>query len=192
MRLKRRLFLLTIILLCVMPAGGCKKNEGNSEQAQIVQETDNVGEKNNDVSTGEETPTPTLELTDNKEMFIYSINSDTMEKESITAMISSNEEITPDLIVEKVVDSLEDASFLVGIDAVATSGDIVIVSFEKDLAPVANVNKRIETEILDVVAQSLLDNLNDYTKVVFRVMGEAYQSAHRTFGIDQVYLEKSN
>ena len=191
MRLKRRLFLLTIILLCVVPSGGCKKNKENVEQTQIAGSTDGL-ELEDESESMDEILTPTFALAGNKEMMIYSINSDTMEKESITALISADAEITPQLIVEKVVDSLEDASFLVGIDEVTTSDETIIVSFEKELAPVSDVDKQIETEILDVVAQSLLDNLEGYSKVVFRVMGEAYQSNHRTLGIDQVYLEKSN
>jgi hypothetical protein len=92
--------------------------------------------------------------------------------------------------VEKVVESMADETFMIGIDDVDEEGDAIIVSFLDNQPPVMNVGSSVEGEILDAIAQSLLDNLEgEYEKVIFRVMGKAYSSGHFEFGINQVYME---
>lgn len=136
----------------------------------------------------EEVSSPNIELTA-KELMIYSISSNRKDISSVTALVTA-EEITPQLIVDTVVDSMEDASFLVDVNEVITQEDIIIVDFNKNSPPVVNVSKDAETAILDAIAQSLLDNLGDYHKVIYRVEGEAYSSKYRSFAFDYVYIEK--
>ena len=66
----------------------------------------------------------------------------------------------------------------------------MVVNFFKNSPPVSGVTKETETAILDAVAQSLLDNLADYHKVIYRVEGEAYTSDNLTFTENYVYIEK--
>ena len=53
-----------------------------------------------------------------------------------------------------------------------------------------NVSKEVETSILDAIAQSLLDNLTDYNKVIFRIMGDSYQTDNFSFDLNHIYMEK--
>ena len=124
-----------------------------------------------------------------KEISIYTLNETTLEVEVVEAIVPEESEITPDLIVDMVVDSLADRLVMVGIDGVTTKDDTVIISFLSDVAPSANVGSEPEGTILDCFAQSLVDNLEDYPKVIFRLEGQAYVSEHFTFGIDEVYLD---
>lgn len=125
----------------------------------------------------------------NKEISIYTMNESTFEVEPATALISEDSEVTPELIVDLVVDSFADRSVTIGIDSIKTKDDAVIVSFLSDQPPLVNVGGSVETTILDAIAQSLVDNLDDYTKVIFQVEGEAYASGHYEFKINQVYLD---
>ena len=47
-----------------------------------------------------------------------------------------------------------------------------------------------EAAILDAIAQSLLDNLTDYSKVIFRVEGKAYVSGVFEMDINDVYMKE--
>ncbi len=126
-----------------------------------------------------------------KEIYIYTINESTQDVESAVALVPENSEITPQLIINLVEDSLADRLITVGIDEVTTQKDEVIVSFKSGQPPLINVGSGLEKTILDAIAQSLVDNLEDYPKVVFRVQGKAYSSGHFSFGLNEVYLENS-
>lgn len=146
-------------------------------------ETDN--EENNDSNNNEIEPVVT------KEVNIYTMNETTLEVESAVALVPIDTELTPKIIVDMVVDSFADRLVTVGIDSVTTKDDTVIVSFLKDKAPLFNAGSGLEDTILDAIAQSLVDNLPAYPKVIFRAEGEAYASGHYEFGIDEVYLDNN-
>ncbi len=180
-----------IALLCMICVSGCKQKE------ELRDNTPSTPMKE---ATITEVPTQEIEITkelepkiqgldDMKELSIYSIDSQSAEKISITAMISNEKEITPAMIVDKVVESIADETYTIGIDSVTTEDDIVIVSFLDDQPPVTNVGSSVEGEILDAIAQSLLDNLDDYHKVIFRVMGGPYQSGHIELELNTIYME---
>ncbi|BCJ95117.1 hypothetical protein acsn021_26860 [Anaerocolumna cellulosilytica] len=155
----------------------------NSETVSdsILQPTDTPkGEK----GTGQPAPVASIEVP------IYTINQNTQEVESVVALVPENSELTPELIVDLVIDSFDDRLISVGIENVTTDKDTVIVSFLNDYAPLINVGSGVETTILDAIAQSLVDNLKDeYPKVIFRVEGKEYSSGHYLFGLNEVYLD---
>jgi hypothetical protein len=124
-----------------------------------------------------------------KEIPIYTINESTQEVEAATATINEDTEITPELIVDQVIDSLAERLIDVGVESVTTEKDTVIVSFTGDTPPVSNVDLSVETTILDSIAQSLVDNLPEFPKVIFRVAGESYQSANLSYDLNGVYLD---
>ncbi len=143
------------------------------------------------VETEEPTPTPSdIQPTKNVELPLYTVNVDSGEIEIETALVPADTKITPDLIVEKVVESMADRSIEVGIEKVSYEGDAVIVSFYKDKAPLSEMGSGYEAAILDAIAQSLIDNLEDYKKVIYRAEGEAYTSGHFEFELNDVYLEE--
>ena len=47
-----------------------------------------------------------------------------------------------------------------------------------DKAPLTNVGAGFEEAILNAIAQSIADNLDDYNKVIYRVEGGPYKSGH--------------
>lgn len=209
---KRLLFIISFLCMCLIAACSSKsdnqqtKNQSSTVEEKNVVERNVTTEDNNDIQpllkdSDQNTDNPldestkqdmeSLESFVTKEILIYTINETTSEVEVVPALISNDSEITPELIVEKVTDSLVDRLVMVGIDQVTTDDDTVIVSFLSNQPPLTNVGSGLETTILDAFAQSLVDNLEDYPKVIFREEGEAYSSGHYKFGIDQVYLDGS-
>ncbi|NLK28281.1 MAG: hypothetical protein GX306_08065 [Clostridiales bacterium] len=204
-------FLLIATLICIFLLTGCDKVRFNTYKASeenskenTIEESKEQQEKEKDATKKEDkntkdtkkdnsmnvTPTPSvIKPTANIELLIYTINPESGEIEAATAMISDSNELTPELIVSKVVESMADKSIKVGIDKVTTENDAVIVSFLSDQPPLTNVGAGIESAILNSIAQSLMDNLPEYNKVIYRVEGEAYRSEHIDLGIDEAYLE---
>jgi len=134
---------------------------------------------------------PGIQPVANTELMIYTIDSNSGDIEPDIALIPEGNVITPELIVTTAVESMADQSLKVGIENVSTEGDAVIVSFYSDQPPLRDVGGGIETAILNALAQSLLDNLDDYSKVIYRVEGNAYSSDHIELGFDEVYLSEN-
>jgi hypothetical protein len=169
-----------------------ESNENSQENVAVKSNKIQDSVVNTDESSGStsETDTESVEPTATKEISIYTMNETSLEVESVTALVPEKSEITPQLIVNLVADSLADRLVTVGIDNVTTEGDTVIVSFLSNQPPLTNVGSGLEETILTAFAQSLVDNLKDkYPKVIFRQEGKAYSSGHFEFGINEVYLD---
>lgn len=159
---------------------------------QSNDETSTLTKDNETTATdSKETVPETVERVATKEISIYTINESSQGVESATGLVPENSKITPQLIIDLVQDSLADQSIMVGIDEVTTDKDTVIVSFKSDQPPLINVGSGLEKTILDAIAQSLVDNLPDYPKVIFRVEGKAYSSGNFSYGLDEIYLDNS-
>lgn len=118
---------------------------------------------------------------------IYSVDSDTMNL--IPATVKKEKRtVTPEYITGLVEDSLEDEN--VRVYSIKQEGERIILSFYKDGKPIRNCSKSMETLILDCFANSLLDNVAECTKVVFRCEDKAYKSEHSSFQIDEVYASE--
>jgi hypothetical protein len=208
----KRLFLLILMVTGLLLLTGCNLfsldvfDASEEDKTPVITLAPSEAEKDNSSSNNESTPegtssietkqstepTPTpseIQPTASIELPLFTVNVDTGEIEAVTALVPADTEITPDLIVEKVIESMADRSLEVGIEAVSTEGKAVIVSFYKDKAPLSEMGSGYEAAILDAIAQSLIDNLEDYNKVIYRAEGEAYTSGHFEFDINDVYLE---
>lgn len=166
------------------------KDEGNvTDKGDDVTDNESNVEANNEASNDENNKE--VEPVVTKEVNIYTMNETTLQVESAVALVPVDTELTPEIIVDMVVDSFADRLVTIGIDSVTTKDDIVIVSFLKDKAPLFNAGSGLEDTILDAIAQSLVDNLPAYPKVIYRAEGEAYASGHYEFEIDEVYLDNN-
>lgn len=165
------------------------ENDPTEESDEV--DSAKLQENKTDTTDLKETEAPTVKPVATKEISIYTINEETKAVESAVALVPADSEITPELIIDQVTDSLADSLVEIGVDTVTTKKDAVIVSFKSDQPPLTNVGGGLEKSILDAVAQSLVDNLKDYPKVIFRVEGQAYSSKNYSFGLDQVYLDNS-
>lgn len=167
-------------------------NVSSNDDIDISDNTDvkEVGILNADAANkGDDNPTPTaIQPIQNIELMIYIVNSNA-DLDPVYALVPADKELTPKLIVDTVVDSMADQSLFIGVESVTTQGDTVIVSFYKDQPPLKDVGAGFESAILDAIAQSLIENLDEYNKVIYRAEGGPYISGHLEMGIDEVYFE---
>ncbi len=178
MKIKKKAFLFTLMsALFLMTA--CGKEEpvesGFLTPPPVISEQPTI------------TPEITFQPGELKTITYYTI-SDTMLKEEATAVLASDTVLTPEYIVDYVADSMLDTAVVIRIDSVTVEEERIIVSFMDDSMPVCDTKEGLEGEILDAIAQSLLENLEEYSAVVFRVMGEGYTSENRSYDKNYVYL----
>ena len=131
---------------------------------------------------------PTIAPPENMEVTIYTLNPDSLEKEAVTVLITVEDALTPELIVEQVVDAMEDEGFYIGINGILIDGNSVRIDFKSDAAPVLDVGASVEGSIIDILAQSILDNLPQYNKIYISIEGGPYHTGHIEFELDEVYL----
>ena len=73
-------------------------------------------------------------------------------------------------------------------DDIIIEGESVRIDFKSDAAPVIDVGASVEGSIIDILAQSILDNLSQYKKIYISIEGGPYHSGHLEFELDDVYL----
>lgn len=150
--------------------------------------TDNANTNNtNATKKPENENSNTTSDSSKKELPIYTINDTTLETESAIAMVPADSKLTPELVVNAVVDNFKEHNLQVGIDFVKEKEDAVIVSFKSDKAPLTDVGAGVEATILDCISQTLLDTFDTCKKVIFQVEGKAYESGHLLYEIDEAY-----
>ncbi len=212
----KRNFVLILVVIGLLLLAGCNMfqfdffDESEEDNSSVITLAPNDDEKDDTSSSitdtpkdkdstepqksTESTPTPPdIQPTNSIELPLYTVNIDTGEIEAEIALVPADTKITPDLIIEKVVESMADRSIEVGIQDVSYEDDTVIVSFYKDKAPLSEMGSAYEAAILDAIAQSVIDHRKDYNKdynkVIYRAEGKAYISGHFEFGLNDIYLE---
>ena len=122
-------------------------------------------------------------------IYIYTVDATLESVVNKTVMVKDTTEITPELIIEYILDSLKDESVNVSVKDVEYKNGICIVNFDESIIAIAKSNADIENAILDAIAQSVLDNVEGCKKIKYRINGSAYSTANRTFALDYVYMD---
>ena len=106
---------------------------------------------------------------------------------SLIPVVVKKEEktLTAEYITYLVTQNLEDED--VRVDHVEQQKNVVVVSFDSKAKPVKRCSKQMETLILNCFASSLLDNVKDCKKIIYRCKNKRYKSSHRSFGFNEVY-----
>jgi len=133
-----------------------------------------------------------FDLSELKEIYFYTVNPETCETEAVSAVVNGDVADEANVLMALVADSLEDAGYEIGIQSTELNGDHVVVDFYSDMCPVTGLTKEEEKAVLDAIAQSLLDNLTEQNGVVFRIMGEAYETENFSFGQNYVYMKNQH
>lgn len=190
-RIRKICFILVISVMSMSAACSSSRQDKDSTRIANQKITSTPTDSPNDIGElREEIVTPAVEPAATKEIYIYTLSADSKDVEARIALVSQENQLTPEMVVDLVTDSLSDDLITVNIDSVTTQEDCIIVSFQPDAAPVVETEKETETAILDALAQSLIENITeDYNKVIFRIAGEAYQTDQYSFLKDQVYLD---
>ena len=120
----------------------------------------------------------------------YSVDVDTCEVIRSTTMIREGADITGSMIVDIIVDSLNDESISLGIDYIEEDdAGYCIISFDGQMEELSAAYPELEDAVLDAVAQSILDNVDSCSGVIYRILGREYVTEGNSFGIDYVYME---
>lgn len=195
------IFILVSFVLCTVLLTSCGNNAGGdvqiiSKDSPKPKTTDAgnqnfaiVGDSASDQPIDDEGEDSYRDVLENqKQLPIYCINDDGTDIESVDILIDGKAEINAALVIDEVASEFSNHKLTIGIDNVKQDDKgSVFVSFKKDTAPVVGVEEDTEYLILDSFSQSILDNVEDCTAVIFQVEGNAYQSEHVSFKEDEAY-----
>lgn len=145
-----------------------------------------IGCKATDKKTTPSSPIPTQKST-METLSIYTIDSDTMTLVPVKVK-KSTDKLTPEYITSLVEENLDDET--VRVYSVEQENERVYLSFYRDGKPFVKCSKKMENLILNCFANSLLDNLEECKKIVFRCEDKAYKSANYSFKINEVYASE--
>lgn len=202
MKKMNKLYTLCIIcIVCMLAFAGCKKDSSddnkdngstNSMEPSLEVSPSPVPSPSPEASASpkpsEEPEKKDKESKGKKEVNIYGMNEETQESEPATATIEG--EISAESIVQAVVDYYTKHSIEIGIYSVTQKDSTVIVSFMSDKAPIVGVGSGAEATILNSIADSLIDNVENCKSVIFRMEDGPYESGHFVFEIDEVYTKE--
>ncbi len=123
---------------------------------------------------------------------IYTIDDETLETVSLTAMIDTAGGLTPEAVVEAVALALEDHLIEISIGSIMVDGKKVTVDIQSEDAklPFGNAGSSVEGVILDCITYSLFDNFKDLKEIYFTVNGGAYESGHISLAVGEAYQTK--
>ena len=214
---KLALFLLLIVAVCMVAACGKKKNDVssgkpagetvNEQQGQDTEEQPDETQKDSDENPepvqpdntdpekegteGEQTE-ETESQTTARQIGIYTIDDNTLETVSLTAMVNVSGELTVEAVIDAVILALEDHSLEVQIAGIQMSDESVTVDILADepLQPFGNAGSSVEETILDCISYSVFDNFESLKTIYFTVNGEAYESGHIYLPEGEPYLRK--
>lgn len=186
----RRKFIsiLLLLLLCLLLSfAGCRSNiNGNNDN------------KPDSPATSTPTPTASLVITDSpdnsttelKSVNYYIVDPQTHELMVATAYVPAESALTPEQLMEFIIDSMADYFIIVDYDSVELDGKVMTVSLTEEIENIAEENETLETAILDAIAQSMLDNIADCSSVSFNIMGGPYHTVNRQFETGYIYMDK--
>lgn len=184
MRIKNFIYVMLCICVAFLVSGCGKDNDVTIVPTEFPLPTKQVVTLDSTKAELDSTIAPP----ENMEITIYTLNPDSLEKEAVTVLVTVEDVLTPELIVEQVVEAMEEEGFYLGINDIFIDGNSVRIDFKSDAAPVIDVGASVEGSIIDILAQSILDNLPQYNKIYISIEGGPYHSGHIEFELDEVYL----
>ncbi len=188
MKKKTVFFIIGIVFViwlagCLAPRGEDGKEKNPTPTVSVpATETPSATPSVTTPDIKEEIPVPKADI------IIYSLDSDNFEKIAIQVKVDA-EKITLFDLVKKITVSLGDESFTVEVKNAFFEKTKAIVDFEPEGAP-GFTSPNYESSLLDCIAQSIIENYESCTAVVFRINGEAYVSDNFNFGINDAYMIK--
>ena len=178
-----KFFLRTLIVctLAVIIMSGCNvfynDDEGELTEADI------------EMAARATFPQPSESPKTNKKMkaiHIYSINTEDKTTEPINIKVESDI-ITPEFIVNKVIENLTDS---VVVTEISIEKKKMTITFDSKKAPLVGCTEENETLILDCISNSILDNINYVDSIIFDTEKGAYKSNHLELGKNEIYSSR--
>lgn len=138
------------------------------------------------------TPNVTIPLAhgDIRELQIYTLSADLESVEAVTALVSVEVDLTPEIVIGVVLEAMADTAYFVEVIGISTENDMIVIDFNEEGPPVTNTSHMVEVAILDAIGQSLLDNLPEYNRVSYSIAGKAYQTKNIELMLGESYIER--
>ncbi len=122
-------------------------------------------------------------------LMIYSVNATSESVINKTIMLDENTDVTPELIIDYITEGLKDESVKLSFAGIEYNNGRCIVDFDDSIISIAKTSANLEDAVLDAIAQSVLDNVKGCMEIVYRINGQKYSTANRTFDLDYVYMD---
>jgi len=210
-------YLVLVILICAVTAWLTKgqglglKNPENDKKTEISDTREEADEQQEDQKTDLKEPekpedtgsevkeNPTNPPVEEKEpeiimerIGIYTIDEETLETASVTAMLDVTDGLSVKAVVEAVRLAMEDHSIEIQLGEIRIDGNKVVVDIlaEEAVLPFGNAGSAVEGVILDCISYSVFDNFAEIEEIYFTVNGDTYESGHIYLPMDEAYLTK--
>ena len=120
----------------------------------------------------------------------YIVDISTKAIKPAVAVTGKKEDVTAAHIVEYITDALEDEEIELTIKDIVTDNGLCIVDFDENIYKIIKDTPDLEKPILDAVAMSLVDNLQEINEVSFRIAGQPYSTSAFQLKDKEGYLGK--
>lgn len=119
----------------------------------------------------------------------YTVIPDTATLKSSTALVRTDSDITPVLILDYLCDSLEDESVELSYNGADLSDGICTIDFDESIVRISEESAELEMAILDAAAQSILDNIEGCRGVRVILNGASYSTQNLKFSLNDIYMD---
>lgn len=189
-RFWHRLAIVLVFVLLVGMLSGCRKKRPFIIQPAtkhgVVIDDNNQPDDPDDI-----TVTPVITGDDYNLIVVrfYTVNATNSMVKTATVMEREDVAITPEKILDYVIDSLEDESITLSYNSVAANNGNIIIDFDDSIIRISRSSADLEMAVLDAAAQSILDNIDGCQSIIYRINGGAYKTDNLSFGIDYSYMD---
>ena len=184
-----------VLLLGVLLLNGCGNNDhnGSSEKEvdkvpyEVSQEENSAEQSNNDENEDEHAHESV-----SMDVNYYTVSNDGMDYmvKDVVASVQDDTDITPEFVMQLVIEGLSDNGFVVEYNSATIYGDNVVIDLNGATPPVVGVDEKVEKVMLEAIAFSMLDNIKDCNGVIFHVDGKAYISDNTSYGYDEAFTTR--
>ena len=186
----RRIFKLSaMLLLCVFLCAGISSCTHAKEPVPLVEPTQAVTSNEPDNEPEITKTIPGKDDTKVVTLRYYTVSGDG-QLERATSMVQDTTAITPELVLDFLIDSLEDESLVLKVESVTIADSVCVISFDDTIYDIASEGERIEDAVLDAIAQSILDNVPEVSSVRYLINGGKYVTDNNSFTQDSAYMDR--
>lgn len=118
----------------------------------------------------------------------YTVSSMNIPNKSAEVVIEAGQEVTPSLVMDYFLESLEDEEIVLDINKIDVRENVCNVDFGPSIKKLAEDSAITEVHILDAVAMGILDNCEGISDITFTIDGGRYKTENVILNEGEVYL----
>lgn len=190
-RVKRRMAIVLVFVLLVCVLSGCRQKRTFHLQPSTKHTLRVAGSTADDIDDNDPTVTPVITSGAYNLIAVhyYSVDASNSNVKNATVMERDDIEITPELILDYLIDSLADESVSLSYNSIDVNNGSVVIDFDNSIVNISETNAELEFAVLDAVAQSILDNIDGCKSITYHINGGAYKTDNLSFGFNDIYMD---